>query len=145
MPTGTFKITINKFRSLGGAFPTSAHMTPDKDNPPCITIQGENITVKGKEPVKLIFELAIKQQTSEPGHVLLGVAFAANSPSVTVGLHTFPIVEITRRPDGSTMTVTNQPQNLGVPQRYDYVILVQSVDTGDIGIIDPDFVNEANA
>ena len=143
MPTGTFTITVNKFRPIGGAFPTSAHMTPDKDNPPCITIQGENITVKGKNPVQLIFKLPIPQlQPPVPGFVLIGIAFAANSPVVTVGMHTFPNVNIDRKPDSSTMTVTDQPQNLGTPQRYDYIIIVQSIASGEIGIIDPDIDNQ---
>ncbi len=140
MPIGTFTITINKFRPLGGAFPVSAHMVPSPNNPKCITIHGENITVKCKEPVQLIFQLP--NPALNQGFVLIGVAFAANSPSVTVGLHTFPTVLINRLPDNSTLTVTDQPQNLGTPQRYDYVILVQSVATGEIGIIDPDIEND---
>jgi hypothetical protein len=142
MPTGTFTITINKFRPLGGAFPVSATMAPAPDNPKSITIHGENISILGLDPVKLIFNLP--NPALDQGFVLLGVAFAANAPAVTVGLHTFPTVSISRLPDSSTMTIKDQPQNLGSPQRYDYVILVQSVATGEIGIIDPDIENQGS-
>ncbi len=139
MPTGTFNITINKFRPLGGVFPISATMLPATDNPKFITIHGKNITVKGKTPVKLVFCLANADPAT--GFAILGVAFGANSSSVTVGMHTFPTIIIDRSPTCSTMTVADHPQDVGV-QHYDYVILVQSVATGEIGIIDPAMVND---
>jgi len=139
MPVAKFTITINKFRPLGVAFPISASVVPSPENPPFITIHDKNITVKGNVPVKLIFQLPNPQR--DQGFVLLGVAFAANSSSITVGLHTFPTIIIDRFPDRSEMTIANHPQDVGV-QRYDYVILVQSVATGELGIIDPALVNE---
>src|SRR3954466_3648783 len=103
MPTGRFTITINKFRPMGVGFPISATMIPDAENPKCITIHGEDITIKGKDPVKLEFNLP--NPSYDQGFVLVGIAFAANSSTITVGLHTFPTVTIDRLPTLSTMTV----------------------------------------
>ncbi len=139
LPTGKFTITINKFRAMGVGFPISATMIPDADNPKCIKIHGEDITIKGGDPVKLVFNLP--NPSYDQGFVLVGIAFAANGPSVTVGLHTFPTVTIDRLPTLSTMTVADHPQDVGI-QRYDYVMMVQNVATGEIGIIDPAVVNE---
>lgn len=133
--SATFTLSINKFRPMGGVFPISASMEPDPKNPPSITIKKKDIEVKGKDPVELIFALP------DPQYALLGVAFAANSSSVSVGMHTFPSVLINRQPSGTTMTVTDQPQPTGL-QLYDYVILVQSVATGEIGLIDPSVRNK---
>lgn len=124
---------------MGGIFPISASIEPAKDNPKNITIHGKNITVKGKQPVKLVFHLPNKP--AESGYVMLGVAFGANSSNVTVGVHTFPTIKIDRSPTESTMTIADHPQDVGV-QHYDYVILVQSIATGEIGIIDPMMVND---
>jgi hypothetical protein len=139
MPTGRFTITINKFRPMGVGFPISATMIPDIDNPKCITIHGEDITIKGSDPVKLVFTLP--NPSADDGFVLLGIGFAANSPSTTVGLHTFPTITIDRFPTSSTMTVADHPQDVGI-QRYDYVMLVQKISSGEIGIIDPSMINE---
>ena len=137
--SATFNITIHTFRPLGGVFPITASMAPAPSNPPSITISEKNITVKGKCPVQLIFTL--QNPPNEPGYVLLGVAFAANQADVTVGMHTFPTILIDRLPKSSSMTVTDQPQDVG-KQHYGYVILIQSIATGEIGIIDPAMRNE---
>ncbi len=139
--TATFNITIHAFRPLGGVFPISASMDPAPDNPPSITISEKNITVKGKAPAQLIFNL--QNPPPGPGYVLLGVAFAANQAGTTVGMHTFPTILINRQPTSSSMTVTDQPQPVG-KQQYDYVIMVQSIATGEIGIIDPSIGNKEN-
>ena len=138
MLSAKFTITINTFRPLGGVFPISASIVPAPDNPKCITIEGKNIRVCSKAPVQLAFDLT--NPPTGPGHVLLGVAFAANQSDLTVGMHTFPNILICREPNGSCMTVTDQPQDVG-KQHYGYVILVQSIATGEIGMIDPDISN----
>jgi len=139
MPTGRFTITINKFRPMGVGFPISASMIPDAANPKCITIHNEDITIRGKDPVKLIFDLP--NPSYDQGFVLLGIGWAANSGTTTVGMHTFPTVTIDRLPTGSVMTVADHPQDVGI-QRYDYVMLVQNIGTGEIGIIDPSMIND---
>ena len=140
MPVGNFTITVNTFRPLGGVFPISASIIPNPQNPDCIKISGKNITVTGRAAVQMIFELP-NPVDADPGYVLLGVAFAANQADITVGMHTFPTILINRRPDGSSMTVTDQPQDVG-KQHYGYVILIQSIATGEIGMIDPDIDNK---
>lgn len=147
LPVGNFTITINTFRPFGGVFPISATFTPYSDNPSNIAILGKNITVTGADPVQLAFHLPNPVTPDDLGYVLLGVAFAANSAEITVGMHTFPEIKITRSydtgPSGeSIMVVTDKPQ--GMEQHYGYVILVQSVATGEIGMIDPEIVNREN-
>ena len=143
LPTGKFTITVNMFRSLGGVFPISATMTPSPDNPKCIRFERGQIIVKGNQPVRLVFLLPNLNPKVDPGYILLGAAFASNSPTPTVGLHTFPDIAIITVDDGTSrqMTMTDQPQPVGL-QHYDYVLLVQSVKTADIGIIDPEIENE---
>ena len=139
MLSAQFTITINTFRPLGGVFPISASIAPAPDNPKCVTIAGKNIKVCSKAAVQLVFDLP--NPPSSPGYVLLGVAFAANQADVTVGMHTFPTILINREgTNSSTMTVTDQPQDVG-KQHYGYVILIQSIATGEIGMIDPDITN----
>lgn len=141
MLSASFTIAINMFRPLGGVFPISASITPAPGNPKCVTISGKNIEVCSNAPVQLTFELP--NPGPGPGHVLLGVAFAANQVDPTVGMHTFPTILINRQGPAniSTMTVTDQPQSVG-KQHYGYVILVQSIATGEIGMIDPDITNK---
>jgi hypothetical protein len=68
---------------------------------------------------------------------LLGVSFVANTSSslTDLGRGEFPLVTITRsNTAGSTLTVEDQNQT---EAPYDYVLLVQTVAGGSIGIIDP--------
>jgi len=137
--SASFNVTIHTFRPLGGVFPISASIDAVPGNPECITISGKNIKVKGKTRAELTFNL--QNPPGTPGYVLLGVAFAANQAGTTVGMHTFPTILINRQPTSSSMTVTDQPQDVG-KQKYGYVIMVQSIASGEIGIIDPDIDNE---
>ena len=143
LPTGKFTITVNMFRSLGGVFPISATLVPSADNPPCIQFDRGQIVVSGGLPVRLVFLLPNPNPTKDPGYILLGAAFASNSPTPTVGLHTFPDVSITTVDSGTSrqMILTDHPQPVGL-QQYDYVLMVQSVKTAEIGIIDPQIIND---
>lgn len=137
--SASFTITINTFRPMGGVFPISASIVPALENPECVKIAGKNITVCSKAAVELIFNLP--NPPPDPGYVLLGVAFAANAGDITVGMHTFPKIVLKRLPTSSSMTVTDQPQEEGL-QHYGYVILVQCIASGEIGMIDPEIKNQ---
>lgn len=145
LPTDSVTINIEKFRPLGGVFPISATMvlTPGVTQDFPITIDGTNITVEPPAgvPVQLEFRLL------DPNHILLGVAFATDSTIAPAGQTTFPDIDIQRMvspegvPAGSRMIVIDNPQGT-TPQIFNYVILVQSVTSGEIGIIDPRIVND---
>lgn len=145
LPTDTLAITITKFRPLGGVFPISATMSlpPGVTQDFPIQVDGTNITMGVHEGtrVQLVFHLL------DPDHILLGVAFATDSSVAPAGQTTFPDIEVTRTistqgiPIGSRMILTDSPQAT-TAQSFDYVILVQSVRTGEIGIIDPRIIND---
>ena len=130
MTTATITITINKFRALGSVFPISATMAMPAT--PGATFDGESITITAPGPAQLTFSLPSNQ------YVLLGVSFVANTPyngGTDLGRGEFPLVTITRsNTAGSNLTVDDQNYN-ELP--YDYVLLVQSVSDGSIGLIDP--------
>ncbi len=85
-------------------------------------------------------EVQIDYQLPDPRYVLLGIAFNPNGPGA--GRQEFPTVTLNRTVAGSTMSVLDEslPASQGVD--YTYVILVQQVATGFIGMIDPDIENE---
>jgi hypothetical protein len=133
MTVATLQLTISKFRPIGGVFPITASMVL---NPPVsgISIDGKNVTIQlPAGPLQLNFTL------NDPDHVLLGVAFASNVMLGSIGRSTFPTILINRTAEGSSMTVTDQNSK---DARYDYVILVQSLASGEIGLIDPAIENE---
>jgi len=143
--TDSLTISIETFRPLGGVFPITATFIPSpgvvQEYP--ISVDGTNITVSPPPgaPVQLEFRLF------DPNHILLGVAFATDSAVAPAGQSTFPEIEIKRMispegiPGGSRMIITDDPQGVR-PQIFNYVILVQSVRTAEIGIIDPRIIND---
>lgn len=128
MTTATITITINRFRALGSVFPISALMSMPAT--PGVIFDGESITITAPGPAQITFSLPSNQ------YVLLGVSFVANQDGPPeLGRGEFPLITITRsNTAGSTLTVDDQNLNQAP---YDYVLLVQTITDGSIGIIDP--------
>ena len=141
----TLNLTINQFRALGGIFPVSATMTLGPGTPDNFTLHGKNVKIElpQGQPSSVTLTFALP----DPNYVLLGIAFAANTKgSSSLGRTEFPSVAITRNapggPTGSTMVVTDSCDPSQNAVRFNYVIMVQSVSTAEIGIIDPDIETE---
>jgi hypothetical protein len=137
MHKGIFSIKINQFRPLGGIMPINATITLKPPLDPVFSIHGNNITIKipkgDTSPVEMVFKLHSTQ------YLLIGIAFT--DPRGGVGQDEFPVVKLEPDVVGAktfrkmSLLDADGPQDQGV--FYDYVILVQSVATGEIGIIDP--------
>lgn len=133
----TLNFTINRFRPMGGIFPISATMELGTVTPENFTVHGKNLNIS--LPNGYSGAVTLTFQLNDNAHVLLGIAFAANEEgSTSLGRTEFPTVALTRLGNSSTMVVSDSctPSQNGV--RFNYVILVQSVRTGEIGIIDPE-------
>jgi hypothetical protein len=143
--TDSLTIAIQTFRPLGGVFPITATFVPSpnvvQEYP--MAVDGTNILVSPPAGARVQLEFRL----FDPKHILLGVAFATNSDVAPAGQSTFPEVEIRRMvgpeglPGGSRMLIIDDPQGLR-PHIFNYVILVQSVVTAEIGIIDPRIIND---
>lgn len=137
--TATLNLTINQFRPLGGVFPISASLAlSNVQGSATIVTHGKNVKITfppgPPQPVVLTFAL------NDPDHVLLGIVFAANQAGkISAGRSQFPTIDITRNSNGqSTMVVTDNCLQQDVGVRFNYLVLVQSLSKGEIGIIDPD-------
>lgn len=158
LPTGMLTVTVNQFRSLGALTELQAtlsgwtgfHMRPGVPMPepePTLVLDGNNVTISSDGPVRLIFNLP------DPRYVLIGAAWQADVRDNCVGEKTFPSVLVERdssaqpwwqpvNSPGSFLTVTDNAQN---PGHYEYVLLIQDVSTGEIGMFDPSMENEGEA
>jgi hypothetical protein len=128
-------VSVNQFRALGGVFPISATYKV-VSSPPNVKIIGGNVIVKSDQPATLIFQLTDKN------YVFVGATFNANGTTPDVGPTEFPSVTIDRSAAGNKLTIidANDPQNRG--KAYSYVLLVQNTATAEIGLIDPQIINE---
>lgn len=125
----------------------TATLSPPKDispppypTPPVFSGDGQSITItvpKGYQGlVQLIYQLP------DPRYVLLGAAF--EGPNHDAGQLEFRDIDLNRDITGSQMVVTDSCDKQFDKIDYSYVILVQEVATGNIGIIDPDVETEEN-
>lgn len=105
---------------------------------PGVTLEGENITVAvpPDQTVYLAFQLA------DPDYVLLGIAFNPGESDVSRGRKEFPLVTVQRSVQNSQLTVMDKSMALFYNVNFAYVILLQEVSSGLIGVIDPDIINE---
>lgn len=137
LPVANLTLTINQFRALGGVFPISADIALTTDYPDVFIMGGDNLIIKTLSSVKLVFTL------NEPDFLLLGIIFRANAKNKSLKhLNVFQEVVVTRGTGNSEMTVTDQNEVASRHTHYDYVILVQNLTTGEVGIIDPGIRNE---
>lgn len=134
MTTATLNIAITQFRPLGSVFPISYVLTQAQPVPG-VRVTNGNIVISSTGPVNLIFQI------SGRAHVFTGVAFDTTEPETDVGALEFPVVTINRSPANTLSVIdANLPQNIN--KAYSYVLLVQSADSGEIGIIDPMIITE---
>jgi hypothetical protein len=144
MYSATVLLTVQKFVPMNGVVGQSPSITaviaPPKDispppypKTPVFSGDGQSITItvpKGYEGlVQLIYQLP------DPRYVMLGAAF--QGPNTSAGELEFRDIDLNRDLTGSQMVVTDScdPQFDGV--EFSYVILIQEVATGNIGLIDP--------
>jgi hypothetical protein len=131
----TLAVTVTQFRPIGGIFPISATYKVVSASPG-VSVFGATIVIKGSQPAKLVFQLTDKN------HVFVGATFDATGATPDVGTTEFPSIVIDRTATGNTLTIidANDPQNIG--KAYSYVLLVQSALTAEIGLIDPNIIND---
>ena len=91
------------------------------------------------EPMKLKFYLTNRK------YLLQGIAFSNRDQGAgnNLGQAAFTTIEIGPEPGTNerVLTVTNA-RGVGKKQSYDYLILIQQVSDGAVGIIDPEMENE---
>jgi len=150
MYTATTVLTINAFVPMSGivgqsptinatiAPPINTSVPPPNQATPVFTGDGQSITVT--VPTGYTGAVELTYQLPDPRYVLLGLAFKSSIGGA--GRLQFRTIVINRDPTGSQLTVTDACVPALDEIDYHYVILVQEVDTGNIGLIDPDIDNE---
>jgi hypothetical protein len=148
MYTANVLLGIQKFVSMTGIFGQSptivATIAPPRDTsalPPAKPVfSGNGETIVVTVPSGYLGSVQLTYQLPDPKYVLLGLAF--KGPNGGVGRLEFRSVAINRDVYGSQLTVTDACVNQCVGIEYTYVILVQEVASGNIGLIDPGIENE---
>lgn len=149
MYTAAIQIAITQFTPIAPGGPCVSATF----NSPVITSPPGNFTVTAPQPASLLVTVPaayvgavqLTFQLPDPNYILLGIAMnPTTSPdgSRSVGRQEFRTVAINRDPSGSQMTVTDACLANFVNLDFTYVILVQRVSDGAIGMIDPDIDNE---
>ena len=155
IPCAVIDLDITQFRSLGAITPLEAEIVNDPVflNPDgseaqtsTITVNKENgsIQVTSDCPVRLVFNII-----GQP-FVLVGVAWATSELPRGTGASTFPEVQMLRdkyiaapfddpQAGGSSLTIMDIATDPGF---YDYVLMIQSEDTSEIGVFDPGMDND---
>ena len=141
MYQGIFNITVNTFRPVGGVVPIDAFFTLDPASSPIFSLVGETIRItrpaSDRTPVEIVFKL------HNPDLLLLGIAFSNGRPGL--GHNEFPVVLLqpedvpSKGPHGAyrKMTVQDAGKLPAELYRYNFILLLQSLQTGEMGIIDP--------
>lgn len=149
MFTATVLLSVEKFVPMVGIYGQSpsilATIAPPHDTspppapiPPVFSGDGQTIVIT--VPPGYNGSVLLTYQLPDPRYVMLGVAF--KSPNGGVGRLEFRSVGISRDPYGSQLTVTDACVDQCIGVEFSYVILVQEVATGNIGVIDPGIENE---
>lgn len=154
------KITITTFRTTNGKFGPDqpegsyidAHLSDLQDIsarpavPSVFTLvrQGDDDVLKIKIPKGYHNGATVLYQLPDPNYVVLGIAFSI--PDIDrhdVGREVFPLIEINRDSDTSEMSIIDMCDEIpGRSRAFTYGILIQKVETGEIGIYDPTIIND---
>jgi len=151
MYSATILVSIKKFVPMKGIYGHSPSITaviaPPRDispppHPKKPVFTGDGQFIKVTVPKNYAGEVELIYQLPDPRYVLLGAAF--KSPKGGVGRMEFRGVALSRDPYGSQMVVTDTCDESSNKINFSYVILVQEVATGNIGLIDPDVETEGS-
>lgn len=134
----TVNLAVMVFNPIGSPFPIQAQIDPPVPIPPTPNniFSGDGDTIVVTLPNGVSGSVQLNYTLSDPKYVLLGIAFA---PALGgVGRTEFPSIQIARTIKGSSMSVTDTCQTDFNEINFNYIILVQEVATGSIGVIDPE-------
>lgn len=146
MYTATTQLTINRFVPMNGVIgdspsidatispPVNTSPQPAGQKVPVFTGDGQSIRIT--VPSGYTGSTQLTYQLFDSRYVLLGLAF--ETPAKGAGRTEFSALTINRDTTSSQIIVTDEcvPELAGID--FNYVILVQEVATGFIGLIDPD-------
>ncbi len=148
--TAIIDIHIHKFRPIG-AIPISADLTLGDHDPNFFSQSGNQITItipkKDRSDIELVFRLDPLE------HLLIGIAFTARRfdkkpfegqlefPRIVIETNE-PLIDPINRT--RTLRVTDAASPLRDEVYFDYVLFVQEVKSGTVGIIDPDMGTEGS-
>jgi len=135
-PTATITVTIDAFFPIGSIYPINSTLALTAGDPQVFNLSGDTLTITVPSGTPVIINYVL----NDSRYVLLGIAFNPNGAGA--GRKEFPQVALTRTLSNSTMSVTDASLAAFQGVHYTYVILVQEVATGSIGIIDPDIEND---
>lgn len=150
MYTATTQITINQFVPMNGVIgqsptidasispPINTSPQPAGQEKPVFTGDGESITVT--VPQGYTGATQLTYQLFDSRYVLLGLAFL--NPQGGAGRTEFSRLDIDRDTTSSQIIVTDDCVTALAGIEFQYVILVQEVASGFIGLIDPDIEND---
>jgi hypothetical protein len=145
MYSATVLVRIKKFVVLtSGVFGQSDAITakigtpkdtspPPHPKPPVFSRKKDTIYIK--IPKGYTGSVQLTYQLPDPRYVMLGSAYKGTDGSV--GRVEFRNVALERDLTGSELTVTDVASPRFNRVRFDYLILVQEVSSGNIGVIDP--------
>lgn len=154
MYTATVLITIapDGFVVMTGNVNNSPSITahlgkPTDTSPPSpqpAEFSGDGQSIQITVPSGYQGSVQLTYQLPDPRYTLIGIAFTQATPAPTQQLKEstsrleFPQVIVQRDMTGSQMIVTDDCLNQFNQVVFDYVIIVQDIQTGNIGLIDPD-------
>ena len=151
MYTATVQVTINQFNPIGSPSGNIAATLSAPNNTSAPGTGGKKV-FSGGSAEQLTVTLSnnylgavqLTYQLPDPTYVLLGIS--VNPTTVgsgsSVGRQQFRTITISRDPTGSQLTVTDSCLPGFNMIDFNYVILVQQVSNGQIGLIDPDIDNK---
>jgi hypothetical protein len=158
-----FDIDVLVFRAIGSLTTTTVAMTlvggekkageEGSVHPSGVRLIGNYMIrvdpfVQGGNPDDPTREMEVKFRLNTPGYLLQGIAFANRdhtSMANNLGQKNFTKITIgaeDNSPNARRVLAVSNSRSIGVKQSYDYLILIQKIQTGEIGIIDPEWENE---
>ncbi len=148
MYSATIQIRINSFAPITSGQIGATLSPPNNTSAPgtggrnVFSGSGQNILVD--VPPTYVGAVQLVFQLPDPNYVLLGISVdpTAAPDGTSVGRQEFRTITINRDPSGSQLTVTDACNREFGNIDFQYVILVQQVSSGAIGIIDPGIDDE---